>query len=153
MSLTAAPSAASNTIRARCARPARNDGARSHDSSISRSRGDTPTLTVNGTHHDPRSNHSSRIDREPRDGAWVLETTGSVPALTAGFGAGPLVAAPRPRGGGRDLRGPRDRVPLQPVAALGHPSVAGLLPWASANRMTLDLLPDVLDGAGPRPAR
>ena len=49
MSLTATPSAASNTIRARCANPARIDGARSHDSSTSRSRGGTSTVTVNGT--------------------------------------------------------------------------------------------------------
>lgn len=33
----------------------------------------------------------------------------------------------------------------------GLPSVAGLLPWASANEQTLEMLPEVLDGAGATP--
>lgn len=33
----------------------------------------------------------------------------------------------------------------------GLPSVAGLLPWASANQQTLDMLPEVIDGAGKTP--
>lgn len=33
----------------------------------------------------------------------------------------------------------------------GLPSVAGLLPWASANEQTLQMLPDVLRGAGQTP--
>ncbi|MEA5118242.1 MAG: phosphoenolpyruvate hydrolase family protein [Propionicimonas sp.] len=33
----------------------------------------------------------------------------------------------------------------------GLPSVAGLLPWASANEQTLAMLPGVLDGAGATP--
>ena len=47
------PSAANNTIRARCANPAFNDGARVHDTSSSRSASDKATSTVNGIHHDP----------------------------------------------------------------------------------------------------
>jgi predicted TIM-barrel enzyme len=33
----------------------------------------------------------------------------------------------------------------------GLPSVAGLLPWGSANQQTLDILPDVVQGAGDTP--
>jgi predicted TIM-barrel enzyme len=33
----------------------------------------------------------------------------------------------------------------------GLPSVAGLLPWGSANQQTLDILPDVVRGAGDTP--
>lgn len=42
------PSAASSTIHARWASPARIDGDRIHEASTSRSRGGTSTLTVNG---------------------------------------------------------------------------------------------------------
>src|SRR5439155_21848778 len=47
------PSAASSTIRARCASPARIDGDRTHEASTSRSRGGTSTFTVNGINHRP----------------------------------------------------------------------------------------------------
>ncbi len=46
----AQPSAASSTILARCARPARIDGKRAHKASTSQSRGGTSTSTVNGMH-------------------------------------------------------------------------------------------------------
>src|SRR5690349_6622062 len=35
--------------------------------------------------------------------------------------------------------------------SVGLPSVAGLLPWANANEQTLQMLPDVLAGAGSTP--
>jgi hypothetical protein len=57
MSYTATPSAASNTIRARCANPARNDGERNHASKTSRSPGDTSTTTVNATNEWFRRTH------------------------------------------------------------------------------------------------
>jgi hypothetical protein len=47
------PSAVSSTTLARCAKPARIDGDRVHDSNSSRSRDDSSTLTVNGMRHDP----------------------------------------------------------------------------------------------------
>jgi len=49
------PSAASSTIRARRASPARIDGDRTHEASTSRSRGGTSTLTVNAMDHRPRT--------------------------------------------------------------------------------------------------
>jgi hypothetical protein len=49
------PSAASSTIRARWASPARMDGDRTHEASTSRSRGGTSTVTVNGMNHHPRA--------------------------------------------------------------------------------------------------
>jgi hypothetical protein len=53
ISLVPSPSAASSTIRARCARPARIDGNRSHDASTSRSPGGTPTPAVSAISHSP----------------------------------------------------------------------------------------------------
>ena len=53
ISVVPTPSAASSTTLARCARPARNDGDRVHDSNSSRSRADSSTPTVNGMFHDP----------------------------------------------------------------------------------------------------
>ena len=53
ISFVPTPSAASSTIRARCASPARIDGERAHETSTSRSRGGTSTLTVNGIGHGP----------------------------------------------------------------------------------------------------
>ena len=47
------PSAASNTIRARCANPARTDEDRVHDDNTARSAAGTCTPTVNDMHHDP----------------------------------------------------------------------------------------------------
>ena len=47
------PSAASSTILARWASPARIDGDRTHEVSTSRSRGGTSTFTVNGMNHHP----------------------------------------------------------------------------------------------------
>src|SRR6187455_1935329 len=73
MSLTATPSAANNTIRARCAKPARNDEDRSHDSSTSRSRGATSTLTVNGTTHDPVTRPRSKAISLPRHYRYLRE--------------------------------------------------------------------------------
>jgi hypothetical protein len=59
ISVTGTPSAASNTIRARRARPAGIDGARSHDSRISRSRGGTSTVTA--MHHDPTNTDRGEV--------------------------------------------------------------------------------------------
>jgi hypothetical protein len=53
ISLVPIPSAASSTIRARCASPARIDGDRTHEASTSRSRGGTSTFTVNAINHRP----------------------------------------------------------------------------------------------------
>ncbi len=47
------PSSASSTIRARCANPARNDGARVHRSNSMRSSSGIATSIVNGMAHDP----------------------------------------------------------------------------------------------------
>jgi hypothetical protein len=55
ISLVPSPSAASSTILARCASPARIDGERAHEASTSRSRGGTSTLTVNAISHRPRT--------------------------------------------------------------------------------------------------
>jgi hypothetical protein len=55
ISLVPIPSAASSTIRARWASPARIDGDLTHEASTSRSRGGTSTLTVNGMNHRPRT--------------------------------------------------------------------------------------------------
>ena len=55
ISLVPAPSAASRTIRARCASPARIDWERVHEARTSRSRGGTSTVTVNGIRHHPRT--------------------------------------------------------------------------------------------------
>ena len=49
------PSAASSTILARWASPARIDGDLAHEASTSRSRGGTSTFTVNGISHRPRT--------------------------------------------------------------------------------------------------
>jgi hypothetical protein len=55
ISFVPVPSAASSTIRARRASPARIDGVRTHEASTSRSRGGTSTFTVNAVDHRPRT--------------------------------------------------------------------------------------------------
>jgi hypothetical protein len=54
ISFVPTPSAASNTIRARCANPAGIDDDRVHRLNSARSLGGTCTPKVNGMHHDPR---------------------------------------------------------------------------------------------------
>ncbi len=85
ISFVPTPSAASSTIRARCASPARTDGARNHPARTSRSRGDTSTATGNDMSHDPvkwpvvqytsLAEHLEEVERP----AVVLPLTGGPP--------------------------------------------------------------------------
>ena len=51
ISFVPTPSSASNTIRARCANPAGNDGARVQRINSARASADIRTVTVNDMHH------------------------------------------------------------------------------------------------------